>query len=95
MGRLVILEIGLVMMKNQPSLKPNCESLKSMKSLIMSRPDEYWVEQIQAIIEQPYDPYIKALHIYAEVVLKALDEIRGEYEMLVPIPDPTTKQYFS
>jgi hypothetical protein len=53
-----------------------------MKSWVM-KADEYWIEKIQDLLNQPHDDYIKALHIYAEVVLKAMEEVQGEYEMLI------------
>lgn len=49
----------------------------------MRTKSEDWIAQIQTLIEQGYDPYITALHIYADVVTRAVQEKQDEIDVLI------------
>lgn len=52
----------------------------------MRTPAEVWVEILQRTIEEGrahgYDSYVIALHIYSDVVAKALQEKQDEFDRL-------------
>lgn len=57
----------------------------------MRTPADTWVELIQRLIEEGrahgYDPYIVALHIYADIFAKALQEKQDEFDYIYTLRD--------
>lgn len=49
----------------------------------MRTKSDEWIEQIQKIIDQGYDSYLTALHIYADVGMRMVQEKQDEIDYLI------------
>jgi hypothetical protein len=49
----------------------------------MRTSSEEWISKIKGLIEQGYDPYLTAMHIYADIVMQAVAEKQNEIDTLI------------